>query len=116
MCVSQDYVLNKEATDYVAEHLRDLAENHEEHFANAREVRNYFERCIERQATRVVSEPNIDANSLTTFKLPDVIEDQQEVLLYKMADDALYTVKHTSEKSSYLMYNEIETFKKDKDI
>ena len=49
--------------------------NHEEHFANAREVRNYFERCIERQATRVVSEPNIDANSLTTFKLPDVIED-----------------------------------------
>lgn len=75
MCVSQDYVLNKEATDYVAEHLRDLAENHEEHFANAREVRNYFERCIERQATRVVSEPNIDANSLTTFKLPDVIED-----------------------------------------
>ena len=40
MCVSQDYVLNKEATDYVAEHLRDLAENHEEHFANAREVRN----------------------------------------------------------------------------
>ena len=75
MCVSQDYVLNKEATDYVAEHLRDLAENHEEHFANARGVRNYFERCIERQATRVVSEPNIDANSLTTFKLPDVIED-----------------------------------------
>ena len=75
MCVSQDYVLNKEATDYVAEHLRDLAENHEEHFANARGVRNYFERCIERQATRVVSEPNSDANSLTTFKLPDVIED-----------------------------------------
>ena len=33
-----------------------------------------------------------------------------------MADDAFYTVKHTSEKSSYLMYNEIETFKKDKDI
>ena len=74
MCVSQDYVLNKEATDYVAEHLRDLAENHEEHFANAREVRNYFERSVERQATRVVSEPNIDANSLTTLKLPDVEE------------------------------------------
>ena len=32
--------------------------------------------------------------------------------LYKMADDALYTVKHTSEKSSYLMYRDMEEFKK----
>ena len=31
--------------------------------------------------------------------------------LYKKADDALYTVKHTSEKSSYLMYSEMEAFK-----
>ena len=75
MCVSQDYVMNKEATEYVAAHLQKLAVDHEEHFANAREVRNYFERCVERQATRIVSEPNIDANSLTTFKLPDVEED-----------------------------------------
>ena len=68
-------MLNKEATDYVADHLQKLAVDHEEHFANAREVRNYFERCVERQATRVVEEPNIDANSLTTFKLPDVEEE-----------------------------------------
>ena len=74
MCVSQDYVLNKEATDYVHDYLNKLAVDHEEHFANAREVRNYFERSVERQATRVVSEPNIDANSLTTLKLPDVEE------------------------------------------
>lgn len=75
MCVSQDYVLNKEATEYIHDYLQKLAVNHEEHFANARAVRNYFERCVERQATRVVTEPNIDANSLTTFKLPDVQED-----------------------------------------
>ncbi|SEQ78295.1 diguanylate cyclase (GGDEF) domain-containing protein [Lachnospiraceae bacterium NE2001] len=31
--------------------------------------------------------------------------------LYKMADEALYTVKHTSEKSSYLLFSEIESFK-----
>ena len=75
MCVSQDYVMNKEATDYVADRLQKMAVDHEEHFANAREVRNYFERCVERQATRVVEETNIDANSLTTFKLPDVTEE-----------------------------------------
>lgn len=75
MCDSQDYVMNKEAREYIDQYLRHIAEKHEKHFANAREVRNYFERCVERQATRVVSEPNIDANSLTTLKLPDVEED-----------------------------------------
>lgn len=75
MCVSQDYVLNGEAQGYVQRYLHQLASDHEEHFANAREVRNYFERCVERQATRIVNEPNIDANSLTTFKLPDVEEE-----------------------------------------
>ena len=75
MCDSQDYVMNKEAREYINQYLRRIAEKHEKHFANAREVRNYFERCVERQATRVVSEPNIDANSLTTLKLPDVKED-----------------------------------------
>ena len=75
MCVSQDYVLNGEAQGYVQRYLQQLATDHEEHFANAREVRNYFERCVERQATRIVNEPNIDANSLTTFKLPDVEEE-----------------------------------------
>jgi len=33
--------------------------------------------------------------------------------IYKMADEALYTVKHTSEKSSYLMYRNMEAFKKE---
>ena len=75
MCVSQDYVMDKDAENCVHEHLNKIAVDHGEHFANAREVRNYFERCVERQATRVVTETNIDANSLTTFKLPDVQED-----------------------------------------
>ena len=74
MCVSQDYALDKEAEEYVHAYLNNLALNHEKHFANARAVRNYFERSVERQATRVVTETNIDANSLTTLKLPDVTE------------------------------------------
>ena len=75
MCVSQDYVMDKDAENCMHEYLNKIAVDHGEHFANAREVRNYFERCVERQATRVVTETNIDANSLTTFKLPDVQED-----------------------------------------
>ena len=68
-------VMNSEAEDYARCHLKMMPLLCEDNFANAREVRNYFERSVERQATRVVTEPNIDANSLTTFKLPDVMED-----------------------------------------
>ena len=74
MAESHDYLLDKEAEEHVRKFLDYIAEHHGENFANAREVRNFFERCVERQASRVVSEPMIDANSLTTFKLADVSE------------------------------------------
>ena len=74
MAESHDYVLDKEADDHVKKFLDDISQHHGDNFANAREVRNFFERCVERQASRVVTEPLIDANSLTTFKLADVSE------------------------------------------
>jgi hypothetical protein len=74
MCTTHDYSLNKEAEEHVKNYLADISVNHGANFANAREVRNYFERSVERQASRVVKEPQIDANSLTTFKLADVME------------------------------------------
>lgn len=74
MCLSQDYLMTKEADEYVKKHLAEIAEASEENFANAREVRNYFERCVERQASRVVTEDVIDANSLTTLRIEDVTE------------------------------------------
>ena len=74
MCQSQDFVLTGEAEEYVGRFLARLSEKHEENFANAREVRNYFERCIERQAGRIVKEPVVDENTLTTIHLMDVEE------------------------------------------
>ena len=74
MCVSQDYVMDKEATDYVKSYLDNISVNHEEHFANAREVRNYFERCVERQATRIVGSAMLDESALTTLVVEDVTE------------------------------------------
>jgi len=74
MCFSHDFVMDNEAEAEVKGHLENLSLHHGENFANAREVRNYFERCVERQAGRIVKEPMIDANSLTTFKLADVKE------------------------------------------
>ena len=74
MCCSQDYVMTAEASEYVQKHLNDMTLMDEENFANAREVRNYFERCVERQASRIVSSDTIDANKLTTLCIEDVKE------------------------------------------
>ena len=74
MCCSQDYVMTSEASEYVKKRLNDMKLMDEENFANAREVRNYFERCVERQASRIVSIDMIDANKLTTLCIDDVKE------------------------------------------
>ncbi len=74
MSYSQDYMMTKDATEYIKKYLSRLSISAGKNFANAREVRNYFERCVERQASRIVNETSIDENTLTTFKLEDVTE------------------------------------------
>ncbi len=74
MCCSQDYVLTQDASQFVKDYLYNMTLEGEENFANAREVRNYFERCVERQASRIVTSDNIDANKLTTLCIEDVKE------------------------------------------
>ncbi len=74
MCSSQDFHLTEEADAVVREHFRRIVEDKTEHFANAREVRNFFERCIERQANRLVKDAKIDLSGITTFIPEDVTE------------------------------------------
>ena len=50
--------------------------------------------------------------SIGIAEIPGDTNDIEE--LYKMADDALYRVKHTNEKSSYLMYKETDSFAAEK--
>ena len=74
MCESQDFRLTPEADAAVKEHFREMVDEKEEHFANAREVRNFFERCIERQANRLVKDAEIGLGDITTFTIEDVTE------------------------------------------
>ena len=81
MCKETDYVLTDSAA-YIAEtYLRGIAEGKNENFANARLVRNYFERCVDRQATRIVQDDNIDEDDLVTFVREDMIEEGSVNLL-----------------------------------
>ena len=74
MAKKQEYELDKEAKEYVKEYLTERAKAHEENFANAREARNYLERCIERQASRIVEFKEISDEDLRTLRLADVKE------------------------------------------
>lgn len=74
MCKKQDYIPNDAGKKYVREYFAAKAASHDENFANAREVRNYIERAIARQASRVVEIENISDKQLRTLTKSDLEE------------------------------------------
>ncbi len=78
MAKKQDYIPNKAAADYVLDYLTKRARKHDENFANAREVRNYLERCISRQASRLVTLAEVSDTQLKTLTKKDVEEELPE--------------------------------------
>ncbi|MDE5872608.1 MAG: AAA family ATPase, partial [Lachnospiraceae bacterium] len=74
MCKKQDYVPNEAGKNYVKQYLTERANANDENFANAREVRNYIERAIARQASRVVDIKNISDKQLRTLTKTDLTE------------------------------------------
>ena len=74
-CESQDYHLTEDARRVLKEHFRKITEIKDENFANAREVRNFFERCIERQANRLTRDGIPDRSEIMNFRAEDVTED-----------------------------------------
>ena len=75
MCQKQDYIPNDSGRKYVKEYLEERASNHDENFANAREVRNYIERSIARQASRVVDMKDISDKQLKTLTKSDLTDE-----------------------------------------
>lgn len=79
MCDKQDYKLDKEAREYAKDYWKDRAANHDETFANAREVRNFMEKAISRQATRIISmkpeDINVDVDILATLTKEDLMDE-----------------------------------------
>ena len=59
---------------YVKELLNIWAKSHDENFANAREVRNYLERSIARQASRIVELDSVSDKQLKTLTKGDLTE------------------------------------------
>lgn len=72
MCSKYDYVVDEEALEVVREKITGMVENKNKNFANARDVRNYFENIITKQSTRVASLGTSDANEMSLIKVEDV--------------------------------------------
>ena len=74
MCKKQDYIPNEPGRKYAKEYLSSLAEAHDDNFANAREVRNYIERSIARQASRIVELDDVSDKQLKTLTKSDLTD------------------------------------------
>lgn len=77
MCKNQEYIPNEQGRKYAKEYLTECAEKHDENFANAREVRNYLERAIARQASRIVELDKVSDKQLKTLTKSDLTEDDE---------------------------------------
>jgi len=63
MCKKHEYVLDSDAIEPLKQYFAKICQNKGENFANGRTVRNFYEKVLERQATRL-------ANSNPNLKLP----------------------------------------------
>ena len=74
MCQNAGYTTSKDALAYVKNTFESKYRNHGKNFANAREVRNYFEDVVVRQANRLYKIENPSNEDLCTLSLDDVME------------------------------------------
>lgn len=72
MCKNQDYMLSKDGAEEAKRFFQERSQNKQENFANARDVRNYLEKAISHQATRIVGLENVDDNILSILEKEDL--------------------------------------------
>lgn len=72
MCKEQDYIVPKELEMNIKIKIAKLVAEGDENFANAREIRNYFEEVVTKQAGRIMRLGRGDINSLLSISEEDL--------------------------------------------
>lgn len=72
MCKNQDYTLSDRAADEAQRFFADRCEHKPESYANARDVRNYLEKAVSNQATRIVGLKDVDKETLAVLEKEDL--------------------------------------------
>lgn len=71
-CDKYEYVLSDEAKVFLKNYMETLVEEKTENFANARDVRNFFEQAIRNQASRVMEMSDPTEEDLKTITIGDL--------------------------------------------
>ena len=72
-CDTNGYVLDQETIPFLKTKLDDMYAHREDHFGNARAIRNLFEHAINLQATRLVKDPELTNEELATLTTEDIL-------------------------------------------
>ena len=72
MCKKYSLILTDQAAGAASEYLTQMEANKDENFGNGRDVRNFFEKVLERQATRVTSNFNATEEEMLTIEVDDI--------------------------------------------
>lgn len=67
-----DYIIGPETVEYIRERFDRILAYPPKNFGNARSVRNYLDNAISNQANRLITNPNLDIDELTTITIADV--------------------------------------------
>lgn len=73
MCGKQEYMLSKDGLEEARRFFEKRCANKTESYANARDVRNYLEKAISNQASRIVNLENVDKNILAILEKEDLV-------------------------------------------
>lgn len=71
-CDDYDYYLSEEAANKIQEIIEEMENNKGNNFANARDVRNLFEKVISNQASRAMGNINLSGRDMMTIASEDV--------------------------------------------
>lgn len=72
MCQKAGYQLTRQALEIAMQSFQKMYDRHEKNFANAREVRNFFEKAVLQQASRLFEIANPTTEQLTSMESSDV--------------------------------------------
>ena len=72
MCSKYGLCLNQDAQKAAAEYINAMEKAKDNNFGNARDVRNFFEKVLKQQASRIAKEKKVTANSLKTITSSDI--------------------------------------------
>lgn len=73
MCITQDFVVAEDAKDLLMMNIGQMVASSKENFANAREIRNYFEDVVSRQANRLMNMSSVEmGDALITIEKEDL--------------------------------------------